>query len=246
MHSRHTFFINAALCVFAILLSMRLIADWKGANVRYASFPASKKQTLTTSATGLLQTSLPPTTEIVAKNLFSVDRNNDVSLEQKKGPAPPVPVVFGTMNLGGKYEALMTEGGTNVRPSVHRVKDGEEVGGYKVVDITDEKVIVDFQGEKTTINVYQSANSVPPLEARPASAAGPTVLNTATASPDLPIQPAQPATPSTAEPTSTPQPAPTGPPNDPYLKVTVDGNRKRYERQTPFGPAVWYEDIPKQ
>ncbi len=119
------------------------------------------------------------------------------------------------------------------------MKNGEEMAGYKIVDIGDEKVVVEYRGEKTTINVYQSANSVPPLETRSMPAATPVVESVSAPQPQEAAQPAQ-------QTNANPAPAAASvPAADPGLKVTVEGNRRRFERTTPFGPQVWYENIQK-
>ena len=124
-----------------------------------------------------------------------------------------------------------------------RVKTGEQFGPFTVVEIRDEAVVLELDGKKTTLNVYQSANSVARAEARsaPATAANAPVVETA-GSPagGAAAAPAAPAQESSAVPPTVPTVAPGV---DRYLKMTIEGNRRRYERQTPFGPQVWYEEI---
>jgi hypothetical protein len=205
--------------------------------LRYASQPRPKAQPTAFLPSGVPQRPVPPIAEIVAKNLFTPDRNNQTA-QAANVPPPPPPIVFGTMNLGGSYEALMAERGQPSRPGFRRVKKGEQIGGYSVVAISDEKVEVEYQGQKTTIDVYQSANSVPRTEARSAPAPPPAETGGSLAPPP----------PSQAAPASTPAnasgSAATGAPA-PAVRITIEGNRRRMERMTMFGPQVWYEDIPK-
>ena len=243
MHRRQFFILYTVLSVTAALLIWRLVTEWKTANLRYHALPRARA-TVASVPPGSAPKSTPPVGDIVAKHLFSPDRNNTIAKDEKHEPPPPVPVVFGTMNLGGKYEALMAEGGQPTKTGFHRVKNGERVGGYTVVEIGDEKVVVDFQGQKTTLDVYQSASSVPPTQTR-------TGQSPPTVSGDGLILPGQ-STPSptasntpAAPPTASAPPVPGANPNDPYVKVTIEGNRRRMERQTMFGTQVWYEDIPK-
>jgi hypothetical protein len=239
MHRRQLFMLYAILVLAAVLLGWRLVGEWRRANMRYNS--ALRRSAAASSV--YLPTSFPqaagapPTVDIVAKNLFSPERNNDIALEEKSQPAPPVPIVFGTINLGGSYEALMADKGPGAGPGFRRVKKGERLGGYTVVEISDEKVVIEFQGKKTTLDVYQSANSVPRAETRTAPAAAPVVVSGTTAPPQ-PAAPAQPA--------GVPAPAAAAaqPGLDPDVKVTIEGNRRKFERPSMFGPMIWYEDIP--
>lgn len=223
----------SAICV---LLGWRLVSDWKIANRRYSSPTPVPTQTALLLPPPSPDKAPPAIADITAKNLFSPDRNNDTAQDDSK-PAPPVPVVFGTMNLGGKYEALMAERGQT--RAFRRLKNGEQMAGYTILEINDEKVVVDYQGRKTTIDVYQSANSVPRNDARTATVASPVVESAG----------APPPPPPSAAPAASARPATSGsasqiPPGR-DVRVTVEGNRRRMERNTPFGPQVWYEDIEK-
>jgi hypothetical protein len=134
----------------------------------------------------------------------------------------------------------MAERGQSARPSFRRIKTGEQLAGYTVIEIGDEKVVVDYQGTKTTIDVYQSANSVPRGDTR-----SPTTAQSGSGS--LPSPP-QPQASSIAASSSTPAAAktpvtPSSP--EPGVRMTIEGNRRRMERSSPFGPQVWYEDIQK-
>lgn len=243
MQRRQLMVLYIALSVIAVLLAWRLGSEWKRANLRYAA-----PHRTTAAAPAYLPPSSAPhaapplLSEIVAKNLFSPDRNNDVIQDEKPQPAPPAPIVFGTINLGGSFEALMAERGQSARPGFRRVKNGEQLGGYTIVEIRDEKVVVEFRGQKTTLNVYESANSVPRANTRTNLATGP-VVESVGAPPPQAAAPA-PAQSSSGGPSSPAASAPPAPASG--ITVTVEGNRRRMERSTPFGLQVWYEEIPKQ
>ena len=241
MHKRQWILIYLLLGTVAGLLSWKLAADWKTGNMRYANASRSRGESPLILPASLSQAASPASDTFVARNLFVVDRNNQIVVEEEKlKPAPPVPIVFGTMNLGGKYEALMAEGGQPGRPAFRRVKDGEHIGDYSVIEIGDEKVVVEFRGEKKTINVYQSANSVPRPEVRSGTPASPVVESVA-----APQQQQQASQPTSAQASSSGSATPgiVVPSNDPYTKITIEGNRRKIERQTPFGTQVGYEDI---
>jgi len=238
VHRRQLLILYTFLSVIAGLLAWRLVSEWHRADLRYGSLPRPKAQTPAFLPTNVPLRTAPPVTEIVAKNLFSADRNNLAPQDEKKQPPPPLPVVFGTINLGGSFEALMAERGGAARPGFRRVKKGEQLGGYTIVAIRDDKVEIEFQGQKTTLDVYQSANSVPRTEARsapppPAESGGSTA-------------PQPPPSATAAPPSATANPSSAAPgPASPGTRVTVEGNRRRMERMTPFGPQVWYEEMPK-
>lgn len=242
MYRRQLIGLYAVLIITMFLLAWRFVSEWKSANLRYGALARSRSK----PASIYLSPAPPPQPspavgDIVTKNLFSADRNNDIVQDQKAAaPPPPVPIVFGTMNLGGSYEALMAEGGSQRgRPAFRRVKKGESISEYRVVEIEDEKVVVEFRGEKTTIDVYQSARTVPQIEARSAPVAAPPVVESGGA----PVPQSAPTVQTSASAAGAASTAQSQ--TDPGIRVTIEGNRRRMERQTPFGPQVWYENIPK-
>lgn len=239
MQRRQLIVLYISLSVISVLLAWRLASEWKRANLRYAK----ARRTAVAANAYLPPSSAPPAVpalavDVVAKNLFSPDRNNEVAQDEKPQPAPPAPVVFGTINLGDRYEALMGERGQAARPGFRRLKNGEQISGYTIMEIRDDKVVIDFRGQKTTLDVYESANSVPRGNTGTNLAAGPVVESVGARSPQP--TPAQSSS-TTSAPSSAAQPAPSS-----GTTSTVEGNRRRMERQTPFGPQVWYEEIPKQ
>ena len=232
MHTRQRIVLHGVLAVAAIWLAWRLVAEWGHANLGYEALAQAESQASASLLPSLPQSPMPPVQEIVAQNPFSPDRNNTVAEEEKAAPPPPVPVVFGTMKLGEAYEALLAEGGSSAGRGFRRVKQGEQFSGYTVVEIRDEKVVLEFAGQKTTVDVYRSANSVPRAQA-PATPVAPVVEKTSAQPPASPTSPAAPAPAAAgAEPTA-----------NSYEKVTIEGNRRKIELQTPFGPMIRYEEI---
>jgi hypothetical protein len=239
---KHILSINVVLLAISIGLSWKLSRDWRASANR-------QLETSTSAAAETANFNLPPEPLptgagglVVAENLFSKDRNNEVTLPAAApaAPPPPLPVVVGTMRLGSSYEALMAENAQNASAAFKQVKTGATVGGYKIAEIRDDEVVVEFNGEKTTINVYLSASGVARNSGR---SAGP---ETAAAPPTQPRVDSStaPAASGNSQSVAASAPAPVQLPSpDPLLKITVEGNRRRYERTTMFGPQIWYEDI---
>lgn len=239
--NKHILTMNVVLLAIAVTLSWKLLADWKTSAVRQTETAGRPVDNL-----GFNVPSEPVLSaaggQVVAANLFSKDRNSIVELPPAAPatPPPPLPVVIGTMKLGSSYEALMAESAQNASTAFKQVKVGGSIGGYKVAEIRDDEVIVEFNGEKTSINVYLSASGVArnagrtvAAEAPPAAASAPRVE---TSSAPAPASNSQTVAAGTPAPVQLPSP-------DPMLKITIEGNRRRYERTTMFGPQIWYEDI---
>jgi hypothetical protein len=240
MQKNQLWILNAALAAFAVLLAVRLAGDWKSGNERYRTLEERSRAAGALPAVRVSQTQPAPAGEIVAKDLFTPDRNNNRA--QVSQSQPPLPVAIGTMRLPGGYEALMSEGGS-AASRFRRVKKGDVIAGYTVAEIRDEAVVVEYQGQRSDINVYQSAQSVArtvPVPVSAAPAPGPTVETAGGA-------PARQEPPNTFPPSTTQSGAAAngsgGVAQPQQVTVTIEGNRKRFERSTAFGPQVWYEDI---
>ena len=239
MHRRQLLLFQMGLALAAGLLGWRVETEWNRANLRYGALSraaAGRESVLLPPAS---RREPPPTEEIVAKNLFSPDRTSQIAAPEKPEPPPAVPTVFGTMKLGQSYEALMAEAGPPAGRAPRRVKQGERFGGYTVTEIQDAKVVIEYQGQKTTLDVYQSARSALPMQpVRTAPPAAPVVETSGGAPPpqaQTPFASSPSRTPASA---AVPQPSP-----EPGVRVFIEGNRKRFERDGPFGVQIWYEPL---
>lgn len=241
MHRRHRLILHLGLAVVAGLLAWRLAEEWGEANLRYSALARRTAQSALPIA-GTPRREPPPTDEIVAKNLFSADRTNVIAppeITAEALPPPPVPTVFGTIKLGESYEALMAESGNAAARGLRRVKQGEQFGRYTVVEILDEKVVVEYQGQRTTVDVYQSARSVARPATRTETAPAPAVAETGGGG--TPASPAAARQSSSAPARAQPVEPPPGTP--PGVRVFVEGNRRRFERDSVFGVQSWYEPL---
>ncbi len=242
MNRRQRWILQASLALAAALLAWRLGTQWQQAELRYAALSGRPERSTATLAVAPRREPVP-VEEIAAKNLFSADRNNEVALPEpaRPGPSPPVPTVLGTMKLGANYEALMSEAEGAGR-GARRVKQGDQVGAYRVVEILADKVVVEYEGRTTALEIYQSARSVQ------AARTG-TQQRTPTATP---VTPPAPVVVGTGGPASSPAGASSAPARSqqvqepgrpPGTRVFIEGNRRRLERDTPFGVQSWYEPL---
>ena len=124
MRTRQLRILQMGLAIAAGLLAWRLAAEWQRANLRYSTLSRANTERPAAVLPNPARREPPPAQEIVAKNLFSPDRNNEIAQAVKSEPLPPVPVVFGTMKLGENYEALMAEGGPSPGRSPRRRRAG--------------------------------------------------------------------------------------------------------------------------
>ena len=249
-------YLNLALLTLAMWVAAAIHDTWQSNHARYKQFVTSAATPGPgVSKAGMAEAGLAAVPDsysvLLTRNLFSPDRNNDQALASVSKVRPPVPLVIGTLNLGSGPVALMAEPQQARQATFRRLKVGDEIGGYRVAEIAEHQVVIEFEGQKTTIDVYESAENVRQAAgraavrpARPAGTAADQVLTAVPAAPSA----------SSAGPASTPAPgaatapavapATGSPTGDRYLTVTVEGNRKRYDRVTPFGVQTWYEDLP--
>lgn len=235
MRTRQLRILQMGLAIAASFLAWQLVTEWKRANLRYSALFRATAERPVAALPSPARREPPPAAEIVAKNLFSPDRNSEIAPAGRSEPPPPLPVVFGTMKLGEHYEALMAEGESSAKRSPRRVKNGEPLGPYTVVEIRDEKVVIEYGGQKTTLDVYQSAHSVLQTPTRTTTSAAPVVEVGASA-------PA--AAPAASQPTNAPAGAAAAagqqPSSTPGVRVFDEGNRLRFEKDYPFGTQTWY------
>ncbi len=241
-------YLNLAMVVAALWLASGIRATWRQNHSRYALFAATagKSPPVAGAAAGVAAATAAGAAafpELVGRNLFSADRNNEqpvVKVEKK--PAPPLPVVIGTLNLGSGPIALMAEQKNGAAGAFRRLRLGDEIGGYKIVEIAEHKVVLEFEGDKKNIDVYESADTAARSGQAPAPAPPPAsspnvisaVPSAAAPAAGTPQQPAA----------SGNEPVPGNPTDDPFLTWVIEGNRKKFSRRLPFGVQVWYENLP--
>lgn len=113
-------------------------------------------------------------TEIPTRNPFSFDRNDIAILAPPPEPPKavgPKPVLFGTMNLGQNWIAMLASGQPNNRNS-RPVRVGEIIDGWTVVEIKDKAVVVEANSSRQTVDI-DAAVLVPRDSGRTPAAAAP-------------------------------------------------------------------------
>ena len=109
--------------------------------------------------------------DIVDRNLFSPQRTNQPPQTAQEVKPPELPLLYGSMNLGKGWFALMAPGG-EASPVPKRVVPGDEIGGYKLVSIAVSQVVLNWQGKQVTVDVSESARRVPRIVERAAAPEG--------------------------------------------------------------------------
>jgi hypothetical protein len=226
-----------------ILLGWFLARLWKDYRSRtqwlYAAAPAEPPATPAASSNQVRE---PPSfVEIVDRNLFSPLRGSPPPppLDQAKAPKPPF--LFGTMNLGDGWFALMAPG-DEPSPVSKRVLPGEEIGGYKLVSIGTSNVVLEWQEKKITLDISESARRVPGNVEKTAGANVPSALVSTPGSPGATTMRSISPVSVVGRPPSVPQIAPPGASPDAPLGTVVGGRRKVLV-QTPFGTMVQWQEV---
>ena len=238
--------LDLILLLVMVGIAAGIRATWQRNQARYAA-PGAASPAVTAGGLGA-GTQAPPalldSSELVNRNLFSADRNNDQPvIKVEKKPRPPVPYVIGTLNLGSGMVALMVDRQQGSQGRFRRVQVGGQVGGYQVVEIADHKVVIEFDGERTTIDVYESAASLP------GAASAAYVPPAASPLPQVQTAVSLGGTTATSTEAATPAAEPAGVAGTPpaavfgMASVRIEGNYRIYTRATPFGPQTWKEEI---
>ena len=240
---REQILIIVGLIGLNILLGWLLGRFWKDYRSRTQWLDAgAAAQPPATLAAGRSQAGEPQSfVEIVDRNLFSPQRGRPQSQSQEEAKAPKPPFLFGTMNLGNGWFAMMAPG-DQPSPVSKRVLPGEEIGGYKLVSIGTSNVVIEWQEKKITLDISESARRVPgnvektasgSARFAPVSTSG--SFTPTTARPTAPVSVA--GSPSPVAQVGPPGVSPDAPPG------TVVGGKRKVLMQTPFGMIPQWQDV---
>jgi hypothetical protein len=227
-----------------ILLGWFLGQRWKDYRSRTEWLHASESgRPRATPAGGLNQQAGQPQSfvEIVDRNVFSPLRGSQPPPPQEEAKAPKPPLLFGTMNLGDGWFALMAPGDQS-SPASKRVLPGEEIGGYKLVSIGTSNVVIEWQEKKITLDISESARHFPVEKTAGPSARTGSVTSVTTAgsssNPAMPMSPPVGGAGFTSHARSTPPGAsPEVPPG------TIIGGKQKVLVPTPFGVIPVWQDV---
>ncbi len=182
---RSLILLNVALMGAAVLLGYTLVGQWRQFEAEHG--PGRSNSGARAESDGSDGPASPVSASsfaaIVDHHLFSPDRNNDlpegVTDEPPEALRPP-PVLMGTMGLGGEDYALMVSGGPGKSGSLYRrLKVGEELGGYTLVRIEMDRVVMKTGGREVEVGMddrsrkpKRKTRTAPRVESGPPQATG--------------------------------------------------------------------------
>jgi hypothetical protein len=250
---RRLVLLNAALVAAAAVGLWRFRAEYGKAQDRYRLLQPVAAPAPPPPAPAPARLPLQPAAYLDAaqKYLLSPDRNPTVAVEPPKvKPRPPLPALFGVMNIGTGPIALMAPA-ANTRHKAIRI--GESIGEFKLVAAGGDQITLEWEGEKIQAQVSDllvkqeappaAAGAAPgggtitgPAALAPAGASqgnAATVLNPAGRQGEFQIGNPIEGRPGTYYST----------PGDNAPPGTVHQGRRKVVRQTPFGTQAWWEDV---
>ena len=229
--------LNAGLAVGLVLII------WQG-RVRWVEAQAERRAIVNAPIKKIVPPPLTPVqkpdavqaakyADVAAKNPFSKDRNPTVILDVPKVEPPkvmpPLPVVYGVLNLPSGAKAIMSE---RAGAASRSVRVGDSVGEFKVVALDSRKVTFEWDGKQLEKNLDELIDR-----------SGATVASSSQSSPAS--GPAAPAAPPVAPKSAseamgaeigTPEvPAKACKPNENSALGTVVDGYKKSGVQSPFG-----------
>jgi hypothetical protein len=110
--------------------------------------------------------------EVAQQMLFSPDRNPNVIVEvTAPKPMPPLPVLYGVMNLGDGMMAIMSSGEERHK----EVHPGQKIGEFQLVSVDRERLVLEWEGKQLTKKLSElvAHSESPAAPAPPASGAPP-------------------------------------------------------------------------
>lgn len=153
--TRRLLILNLVLLVAIVAAIWRLREDWSAARAREQGF---LHQPVKPRPVPLVTPSKPaePVTaagyaEIAEKMLFAKDRNPTVVVEAAPAPPPkpmpPLPVLYGVMNLLDGTTAIM---GEKTGAKHQGVRPGDQIGDFTLVAISKDEITLDWEGKPVT------------------------------------------------------------------------------------------------
>lgn len=100
--------------------------------------------------------------EVAMRMVFSQDRNPNVVVEEKapepEKKMPPLPVLHGVMDLGDGPEAMLS---VDAGGKQDAYKAGDTIGDFKVVSVSKEKIVFEWEGKEVVKKASELRSSEP-------------------------------------------------------------------------------------
>lgn len=103
--------------------------------------------------------------DIAQKMLFSKDRNPDVVVEVKAAPPkpmPPLPLLYGVMQLPGGATAIMSEKTGGRHLGIH---PGDKVGEFTLLDVNRDDITLEWDGKQLVKKIDDLIDRAGPQQA---------------------------------------------------------------------------------
>jgi len=158
---KQNWIINVVLLALAAVLGMKLRGDWVRTTQQQKAADAFAKSAAPPASAPNAAVAPVPGAELIAQNnLFSPDRNNVQAQPLELKPAPPDPVLLGSMNVGSGPIGLMVDGAAQPGTPAHPVRVGEMIGEYKLVKVGDTFAMVEYQGQQKRVEVQSAPHQI--------------------------------------------------------------------------------------
>ena len=154
---------NLALLGTAILLAYLLVGKWRQFEAEHRLEPPNPGPRAVAGGSGRAASpaSASSFAAIVDHHLFNLDRNNDLpqepAVELQEAPAGRLPILMGTMGIGGEDYALMvSEDSRKSRGPgglYRRLKVGEALDGYTLVRVEMDRVVMRSGASEVRIGI---------------------------------------------------------------------------------------------
>jgi hypothetical protein len=176
--------------------------------------------------------------DIAQKMLFSKDRNPNVVVEVQAPPPkpmPPLPLLHGVMYLGDSATAILSAAKGN--PEQVGVRPGEVFGEFKLVDVSNDEIALEWDGQviNKRVDEMMVQGPAPAEDSRPTTGRS----SSPAAAKPAPPQPRGEAAPGVdiGAGLSACQPGDTSPAG------TVVGNMRKVISKSPFGESCRWEPL---
>jgi hypothetical protein len=166
--------LNLLLAAIVCATVWKGVAEWREAQaLRRTTVNVVVKPASPPPITAVPQPETPVATryvDVVKKNLFSSDRNDEIAIEPPKvevpKPMPPLPVATGVMKLPSGAKAFMAD---KAGEPTRLVSVGDKIGEFKIVALDDRNVTFDWNGKQVQKNI----DDLMDRSNRPSASAGP-------------------------------------------------------------------------